>query len=138
MLMTQWRAATPYSTMIPHLIMTGIGFGLTITPIAAAVVNASEQEYRGSASALVIIFRLVGMTIGVSSMTAYGLERVSTLSAEMLLPGSSYEDMLRVGIEVGERVIGEMFIFAAAVCVIAALLLFRLRKGQEERWDTNG
>jgi MFS family permease len=137
-LMTQWRADTTYGTMIPHLVMAGIGFGLTITPIAAAVVNAAEREYRGSASALVIIFRLIGMTIGVSSMTSYGLQRVSNLSASLLQPGSSYEEMVRVGIEVAERVIGEMFIIAAGVCILAALLLFGLRNLEVVRRGSDG
>jgi len=137
-LMLQWRAGTPYGMMASHLVVTGIGFGLTITPIATAVINASEQEYRGSASALVIIFRLIGMTIGVSSMTTYGLQRASTLSGRMLQPGSSYEEMYRVGIEVAERVIGEMFVIAAVVCLFAGLLLIRLRNLDHARRESNG
>ncbi len=137
-LMTQWRAMTPYATMVPHLVLTGVGFGLAITPIAAAVVNASESSYRGSASALVIIFRLLGMTVAVSSMTSYGLQRITALSATMIEPGSSYEELYRVGVEVAERVIGEMFIIAAAMCMISTLLLFRLSNIGDRRRDQNG
>jgi MFS family permease len=137
-LMMQWRATTPYATMVPHLVLAGLGFGLAITPIAAAVVNASEPAYRGSASALVIIFRLVGMTIGVSSMTSYGLKRITELSANMIEPGNSFEEIYRVGVEVAERVIGEMFIIAAAVCIISALLLFRLTSMEERRRGSDG
>jgi len=137
-LMLQWGANTAYSTMAPHLVVTGIGFGLAMAPIAAAVVNASEEGYRGSASALVIIFRLIGMTIGVSSMTTFGLQRASTLSGRLLQPGSSYEEMYRVGIEVAERVIGEMFVIAAVVCLLAALLLIRLRNIDHARRYLDG
>jgi MFS family permease len=130
-LMLQWKADSSYALMASHLVFTGIGFGLTITPIAAAVVNAADQVYRGSASALVILFRLIGMTIGVSSMTTYGLQRATNLSAALLQIGSSYEEMMRVGIEVAERVIHEMFLIAAVVCLFSVLQLIRLRSVEE-------
>ncbi|UCF60018.1 MAG: MFS transporter, partial [Anaerolineaceae bacterium] len=79
-LMNHWRIDTTYATMVPHLAVTGIGFGLVMAPIASAVVDAAPSEYRGTASALVIIFRLVGMTIGVSSITTYGLHRAEILN----------------------------------------------------------
>jgi MFS family permease len=136
--MMQWRATTGYATMVPHLVLAGVGFGLTITPIAAAVVNAAEPAYRGSASALVIVFRLVGMTIGVSGMTSFGLNRITDLSSQLIQPGSSFEEIYRIGVGVAERVIGEMFIIAAAVCVVAALLLIRLRNMKTSWRGSNG
>jgi MFS family permease len=137
-LMLQWKADSSYAIMAAHLVITGIGFGLTITPIAAAVVNAADQAYRGSASALVILFRLVGMTIGVSSMTTYGLQRVAKLSAAQLQVGSSYDEMIRVGMEIAERVIHEMFLIATAVCLLSMLQLIRLRGNEEARRSSNG
>jgi MFS family permease len=137
-LMLQWRATTPYATMVPHLVLAGLGFGLAITPIAAAVVNASESAYRGSASALVIIFRLIGMTIGVSSMTSYGLRRITELSATLIEPGSSLDELYRVGVEVAERVIGEMFFIAAVVCMISIVLLFRFKNLEDRRRGSDG
>jgi len=137
-LMLQWNADSSYAVMASHLVITGIGFGLTITPIAAAVVNAADQAYRGSASALVILFRLVGMTIGVSSMTTYGLQRATRLSAALLQIGSSYEEMMRVGIQVAERVIHEMFLIAAAVCLLSLPQLIRLQRMKEARRRTDG
>src|SRR5690606_9016216 len=44
-----------------HMVIVGIGLGLTFSPISAAVINAAPAERLGVASALVIILRLVGM-----------------------------------------------------------------------------
>jgi len=125
-LMQTWQATTPYPTMAFHLALGGIGIGLTLAPIAAAIVNASPPDQRGTSSALVIIFRLIGMTIGVSSITTYDLVRAQALSAALLSAAPGLGETVRVGMEVMERVISESFIIAgtiAALAVIPALFL---------------
>lgn len=125
--MTRWGANTTYWTMAPHLLLTGVGFGLTIAPLAAAVVDAAQANERGTASAMVITFRLVGMTLGVSSITAYGLERADRLSVGMLEPGADLLEVARVGLRVAEQVIQETFIIAGFVCLVAILPVWRIR-----------
>jgi MFS family permease len=126
-LMSNWVSVTPYSTMIPHLIVTGIGLGLTMAPIAAAVVNASPAKYRGASSALVIIFRLVGMTIGVSGITTYDLRRSEVL-VERLANSASNLSLSEISTSVLEQVIGETFLIAGLFAVLALIPIFFLRK----------
>ena len=57
--------------MAAGLSLAGIGLGLTIAPILTAVVNAVGDQERAVASSLVIILRLIGMSISMSSMTAW-------------------------------------------------------------------
>jgi MFS family permease len=120
-LMTSWTQDVTYLTMGIHLALTGIGLGLTMAPIVAAVINASPPEHRGTSSALVIIFRLVGMTVGVSGITTVGLRRMQILSKQLMPPDANLADIGRVGIEVAERVITENFWIAAAVAGLAIL-----------------
>jgi MFS family permease len=127
LLMRSWGLTTTYAQMIPHLVLAGIGFGLLIAPIAAAVVDAAPETHRGTASALVIIFRLVGMTIGVSSLTTFGIHRIDILSRALLPPGAGLPEIVRVGMEVAARVIGETFVIAALVCAAALIPLMLLR-----------
>jgi MFS family permease len=124
--MSRWQVDTAYTTMAPHLVLTGVGIGLTIAPIAAAVVDASPEGYRGTASGAVIIFRLIGMTLGVSSMTTYDLYRVDVLSARWLSPSASLSEVVRVGLEVATTVINETFMIAGVVCLLAFLPVLRL------------
>jgi MFS family permease len=136
-LMTVWQQDTQYTVMLPQLMLTGIGFGLTIAPIAAAVIDSVPAEYRGTASALVIFFRLMGMTIGVSSMTTFGLHRADVLTTQLLPLNATISDTVRVGIEVAVLVVRETFIIAGFVCVIALLPVIRIRsiinpEGSEE------
>jgi len=126
-LMKSWEIETPYSEMASHLVFGGVGIGLTMAPIAAAVVNAAPPDQRGISSALVIIFRLIGMTIGVSSITTYGLLRVEVLSERLLAAGSSLNEIGRVGLEVTEQVISETFIIAGIIALLALVPTFLLR-----------
>ncbi len=120
-LMQSWQAVTPYSTMAFHLVLGGVGIGLTLAPVAAAIVNASPPDQRGTSSALVIIFRLIGMTVGVSSITTYGLARAQALSEALLSATPGLGETIRIGMEVTERVISESFIIAGTIAVLAIL-----------------
>jgi MFS family permease len=135
-LMSGWTAETSYQSMAPQLILTGIGFGLTFAPIAAAVVNTSPLAYRGTASGLVLIFRLIGMTLGVSSITTYGLQRTHDLTNAMIETGSSLDQAVRVGMEIAEMVINETFIIAGLICALALIPILRLKPHLLER-DSN-
>ena len=74
------RSNTTYWQMVPGLLVAGLGFGMVLAPIATAVVNSAPAEERGVASALVIILRLVGMSLGGSIALSWGTQRVQTLT----------------------------------------------------------
>ena len=61
----------PWFTL--NLMLTGLGFGLVIAPISAAVINSVAEGDRATASALLTVMRLVGMLIGVALLTSRGL-----------------------------------------------------------------
>jgi len=123
-LMGTWVASTPYPAMIPHLALAGVGLGLTMAPIAAAAVNTAPATHRGSASALVIIFRLVGMTVSVSAVAAFDQQRFNFLSARLL---AANPDVVKAGMDAITLVIRETFLAAALVCGLALLPILFLR-----------
>lgn len=113
------------------LALAGIGIGLTIAPIGTAVINGVGEHERGMASSLVIILRLIGMSISMSSMTAYGLRRTTVLSRTLLGPEDTLdlEKTARVSLEVVTRATGEMALISAAVAIAAFAVAFLLRRG---------
>src|SRR5262245_22422380 len=117
--------------MAAGLALAGIGIGLTIAPIGTAVVNGVGEQERGMAASLVIIVRLIGMSVSMSSMTAYGLRRTTILGREMLRPEDvlDFEKTARVALEVVTKVTGEIALIALAVAVAAIGVAFLLRKG---------
>ena len=129
-LMSRWQMTTSYAAMTPDLILTGIGLGLTMAPIAAAAINTSPTQYRGTASALVIIFRLLGMLVSVSTDATYGTQRFNYLSAKFL---ETSNDLTLAGMAATEKVIQETFLMAAVVCILALIPVFLLKSTPSER-----
>lgn len=128
--MTRWVSETSYLQMAPSLAFTGIGFGLIMAPVAAAVINASPEEHRGTSSAMVIIFRLIGMTIGVSGITTYDLQRIDILTRRLIEPDMEFKTMLSITRSITEQVISETFLIAAVITLLALFPALML-KGQE-------
>ncbi len=119
-----WTPETTYAQMIPPLAVAGAGLGLVISPVATAVINAAGAGERGVLAALVIVLRLVGMTVGVSAMTTFGLRRFQTISAA-LLAGATSEGanalsvLLQVSAQATAQVVNEGFLLGAAGCILA-------------------
>ena len=116
--------------MAAGLALAGIGIGLTIAPIGTAVVNGVRDRERGMAASLVIIVRLVGMSISMSSMTAYGLRRTTILGRELLRPEDAMdlEKTAGVALEAVTRVTGEIALIALVVAAAAIAVALVLRQ----------
>ena len=72
-----------------------MGFGLVIAPIASRAINAVSEDYRGTAASLVVVARMLGMTLGMAALSAWGVEHFQVLTAglesPLLHPGESAE-----------------------------------------------
>src|SRR5215467_12527708 len=117
--------------MAAGLALAGIGIGLTIAPIGTAVVNGVREQERGMAASLVIIVRLIGMSVSMSSMTAYSLRRTTVLGRQMLRPEDALdlERTARVALDAVTKVTDEIALIALAVAAGAVGIAFLLQRG---------
>ena len=72
-----------YLGLLPGLTLAGAGFGLVIAPVGATAIDAAPDADRGIAAAMTLVFRLLGMTIGISGLTAIGVRRLQSLVEEL-------------------------------------------------------
>ena len=117
--------------MVPGLVVAGAGFGLVFAPIGATAIDAAPDPDRGIAAAMTLVFRLLGMTIGISILTAIAVRRlqglVGNLEAVVQAPDEStadflarqtallYETVLPVSLQVAR----ETFLLAGAIALLA-------------------
>jgi EmrB/QacA subfamily drug resistance transporter len=125
-LMNTWSPAVTFGQMALHLMVAGLGFGLVIAPVGTAVINAVQPEARGIASGLVLILRLMGMSVGLSSLTAWGLYRFDVLS----LPYSITEIGQHVG-AITAQILNETFLAASIFALLTIGFAFVLRRRRE-------
>ncbi|MBA2595977.1 MAG: MFS transporter [Chloroflexia bacterium] len=119
--------------MVPGLLLAGAGFGLVFAPIGATAIDAAPDADRGIAAAMTLVFRLLGMTIGISALTAIAVRRLQGLvgnldaieqtpnetTAEFLARQTTllYEIVLPVSLQVAR----ETFLLAGAIALIGLI-----------------
>ena len=130
-----WQVDVGYSQMALQLALAGAGLGLVIAPTATAVVDDVLSDQRGVASALVIVLRLMGMTIGLSTLTAWGLHRFDVLG-KAVLPALTDPGYLESLTRITARVLRETFLISGIVALVA-LLPAGLLRGRERRKQTS-
>jgi EmrB/QacA subfamily drug resistance transporter len=131
---SRWTVDTTYPGMLPGLMVAGFGFGMLLSPIATAVINLAPAQERGVASALVIILRLVGMSLGGSIVLTWGTQRVQQLTAE-LSAGSALGsvDVAEIFRRATAQAVNESFLlFAVTACLLALLPASQMRAPSED------
>jgi MFS family permease len=109
------------------LVACGLGLGIVIAPLTAAVLALTRGESHGLATSLVVLARTMGMLVGLSALTAFGLYRFHQILGTPILTDPS----LRARVDHLQRLVaaaflqeyGEIFIVAAALCALAALVM---------------
>ncbi len=112
----------------PTLVLCGLGFGLALAPVNAAVLAFTDRAVHGLSSALVVVARMVGMLVGISVLTTIGLRRYYA-EADSIPPvrevcgGSSRcREFTLLLKQAGIAQESTVFAGAALVCALAALV----------------
>jgi MFS family permease len=150
-----WLSTTRIDTElwvpVGALSLFGLGFGLTVTPRSMAAVEAAGRDAFGAASAAVTVARMAGMAIGMAVLTAFGTTRIDRTTDA--LDDQAYRDSILPPELVGQpladplvldaierwasaeaaEVLGQLFIVAAIVLVVAAVPAWLMREGRSEQ-----
>jgi EmrB/QacA subfamily drug resistance transporter len=137
-LLARWTPQTSGDEMTRDLLLAGLGFGAQLAPITSVVVGWAGSARAGVAAALVTVMRMIGMLVGIATLTSWGLERFNALVANLPLPlpvlGEAAEVSQQRLVEYQSAVLNasltvfsELFSVAALLCVVALLPALLLR-----------
>ncbi|MBB3675910.1 MFS family permease [Modestobacter versicolor] len=135
--MTGWDAQAldgAASTVV--LAAAGLGFGLAIAPVNAVLLAVTPPAVHGSAGALAVVARTVGMLVGLALLTAVALRRFTAEVAAIdppfeLCPQTPtdcapYEQATDAAVLTQLHTVFAGAAVAAALAAVAALALLRL------------
>lgn len=107
------------------LALAGLGLGLVIAPLASAVLRVAPATAHGTASAAVVVTRMIGMLLGVTVLSGWGLHRFHQLMAESGEAASlaEYAEILQAAMRAEYA---EIFTATAGICLLGALVALAL------------
>jgi MFS family permease len=129
------------------LAIAGLGLGLVIGPLTSATLRVVPSAQHGIASAAVVVARMIGMLIGIASLSAFGLYRFNqilqslpstggnNLAAKLAAEAAKYRTAFAMQY-------GEIFGITAIVCLVGAVLAVfisgRHEHAEDPEPDTDG
>ncbi len=127
--MAGWGLTTLHDPLatVP-LVAAGLGFGLALAPVNAALLASTDAAVHGVTSALLVVSRMVGMLVGISALTTIGLRRYYAVQVDLPPPSdvcrastqcAAYTRMLK---EAGLEQLHTVFVGAAVCALLAAVV----------------
>jgi MFS family permease len=119
------------------LLAAGFGLGLVIAPVNTALLATTRADVHGSAAALAVVARTIGMLAGLSLLTAVALRRFTAAVAAIgspveLCPATpahcpAYDDATTAAVLSQLHTVFGGAALAAGAAAIAAVVLLRIR-----------
>ncbi|NQU96318.1 MAG: MFS transporter, partial [Chloroflexi bacterium] len=131
LLMSRWGLDVVEPWMTAHLAVTGLGFGLLIAPITESALRSAQSADRGAGSALLTVSRMIGMTIGLAALTAWGATRFELLAGGLTFSTdpAAQAAFQEGAVEAGLTVFRGFFTAAAGVAFVILIPAFIMTRG---------
>ncbi len=120
LVMSGWESSVDELTLTLPLVAAGLGFGLVIPPIGVSALSAAPSDYWGTAASLITASRMVGMALGLAALSAWGIERFYSLTADFA-PAGSFQETQAILIDAGVTVFQDLFRIAGLMSLLAIL-----------------
>jgi MFS family permease len=127
--LAQWDRALAEPLRSFPLLTAGLGFGLVVAPLGAAVLQHVDAAERATASAWLTVARVIGMLVGAALLASQGLGRFYARAASISFASPDFEALVR---EAELATFREVFIGAAVVMLLASLAALLIGRGRAE------
>ena len=126
------RALGEGARSVPQVV-GGLGFGLVIAPLAAAVLQRAQPDQRAAVSSWLTLSRVTGMLVGAALLTSSGLGRFYARAGAVPFDSPEFQSLVA---EAQVETFREVFLAAAAAMVAAGVIAWWIGRG-EDRADVS-
>ncbi|MCC3763696.1 MFS transporter [Glycomyces sp. TRM65418] len=114
------------------LALAGAALGVTIAPLSSAALRTTPEDRHGTAAAVVVVARMMGMLVGVAALTSWSLHRFQAATADLDtplpfgVPEAEFLERQAAYLEALDAALAnqyaEVFTAAAGICLAAAIV----------------
>jgi len=133
-LLSRWTVDIAEPMITIHLVITGLGLGILVSPITETAMADAAVDHLGAASSLLTVSRMVGMTAGLAAMTALGTVQFQELVADVpafstdpVVQQEIVDSATRAGMDVFTRFY-EYAVVISTVALVPAWLMTRRKQ----------
>ena len=141
-----WPIEITEPRLTSDMVLAGAGFGLVVAPLMHRAVAAAPADYRAVAASMIVVARMLGMTLGIAALSAWGINQMLAILTEtpspLTTPGldaaargrafAEYREFLRSA----SLDLFHSFFRAAGIIALAAIVpTLLMRSGPLERDD---
>lgn len=81
-----WPIEIAEPRLTADMVLTGAGFGLVVAPLMHRAVASAPADYRAVAAAMIVVSRMLGMTLGIAALSAWGINQMLAILTETPSP----------------------------------------------------
>ena len=81
-----WQIEIAEPRLTVDMVIAGAGFGLVIAPLMHRAIAAAPLDYRAVAASMIVVARMLGMTLGMAALSAWGINEMLTIITETPYP----------------------------------------------------
>ncbi len=96
--LSSWPVEIAEPRLTLDMVVAGVGFGLVIAPLMHRAIAAAPFEYRAVSASMVVVSRMLGMTLGMAALSAWGVNEFLAILTDTPSP------LLMPDLEAAERV----------------------------------
>ncbi len=81
-----WPIEIAEPRLTADTVVAGAGFGLVVAPLMHRAVAAAPEDYRAVAASMIVVARMLGMTLGLAALSAWGINQMLAILSETPSP----------------------------------------------------
>ncbi len=77
-----WQLEISDPKLTIDMVIAGVGFGLVIAPLMHRAILSAPLDYRAVSASMIVVARMLGMTLGMAALSAWGVNELLTIFDE--------------------------------------------------------